>query len=96
MAYALLTLNYTADVAIGAATAIDVGGTPDFYQVLANGTWGSGTLTIHLSPDGGDTYYDTGESLTDDGLLTVNVKDGDKIKLVLAGSSNPDLDIAVR
>lgn len=96
MAYASYTLNYTDNVVLGSATAIDVGGTPDFYQVLANGTWGSGTLTIHLSPDGGTTYYDTGLALTDDGLLTVNVKDGDKIKLVLAGATSPDLDIAVR
>lgn len=96
MAYASHTLNYTADVAANAATAIDVGGTPDFYQVLASGDFGGGTLTIHLSPDGGTTYYSTGLSLTAAGLLTVNVKDGDKIKLVLAGSTSPDIDISVR
>ena len=96
MAYALHTLNYTDNVTEGNATAIDVGGTPDFYQIIANGTFGSGTITAYLSVDGGSNYYTTGETLTADGIITLNVKSGDKIKVVLSGATNPDIDIQVR
>lgn len=95
MAYASLSLNYTDNVTVGNATAIDVGGTPDFYQVLASGTFGSGTLTLNLSPDGGTTYY-AAATLTAAGVMTVNVKSGDKVKVSLAGATSPDIDIAVR
>lgn len=93
--FGLYDANYTADVAAGSATGVTVGGTEDFYQMFASGTWGSGTLALVLYPDGSATGYTVG-SLTANGVVTANVKKGDVLKAVLSGSTSPDLDIVIR
>lgn len=96
MTYGLFEDNYTADVAEGAATAVEVGGTKDFYQMIGNGTFGSGTLTLYIKPAGASAFVTTGLALTASGLVTVNCKNGDQLKAVLSGSILPNINVTIR
>lgn len=70
--------------------------------VGANATWGSGTLKLQTSPDGGTTWLDlpatsswTAGTLNKK-LGVVNVVHGTQIRLVMSGSTSPSLNIVVR
>lgn len=70
--------------------------------VGANATWGSGTLKVQSSPDGGTTWLDLpATSSWTSGTLNkklgvVNVVHGTQIRLVMTGSTSPNLSIIVR
>lgn len=95
MSYQVVDGNLTADVAIGAASEIEVLGNYDFTEIYAKGTFGSGTVTLNVSPAGGTEYY-SGGTLTSAGSVKINTKAGDKIKVTLSGSTSPDIDYVVR
>lgn len=89
-----ITHTFSAD---GDSTEIQWPGGKGVYG--ATGTWGGGTLSLQFSFDGGasDIPAGTEGDLTDDGskskLFELPVC---KLKLVLAGSSSPDIDAWLR
>lgn len=63
--------------------------------VQADGTFGSGTLTLEVSSDEGVTYTSGGSTvqLTAEGLFNFSLpSDGLMIRLTLSGSTAPDID----
>ncbi len=80
---ATLTTNTSTD-------AVGFRGKPG-VTMYAKGTWGSGTLTLAISPDGSN-WFSTTSTLTADGFKTIT----DRVKAVratLAGATNPSLTI---
>lgn len=68
-------------------------------QLDAQGTWGSGTLTAQMSPDNGTTWRTIpGISLTSDTDFppVFGGVQGDQVRFVLAGSTNPTLTVKLR
>lgn len=79
----------------GTAVSLDTITRP--FELIAYGTWGSGTLTAQFSPDGGTTYIAvTGVSLMANGYAVLGATKGDKFRPVLTGSTNPSLTILAR
>jgi hypothetical protein len=78
-----------------------------FATVYIYGTFGSGTVTLFSSPDGGTTKVplkdasNTAISATTAGMFNVRLGDGNKntdapiIYATLAGSTNPALTVAI-
>jgi hypothetical protein len=66
--------------------------------LLAAGTWGSGTITVQISPDGGTTWAALSDILgTGSAALTANgsvafIAPPGQLRLDLSGSSGADLD----
>jgi hypothetical protein len=60
--------------------------------MIGEGTWGGGTLTLQISPDGGTTWVSTTVTLTDDGVVGVSNIIGTHARLNLAGATSPSLD----
>lgn len=67
------------------------------FALYAWGTWGSGTLTFEYSPNGGTTWIAlSGVSLTANGNSSaLRLPPGFQIRAVLAGSTNPALNVTV-
>jgi len=69
--------------------------------VTLGGTWGSGSVTMLLSVDGGASFEPveaspgTGASWSDDTALYAEVPSGSQFYFTLSGSSSPDLDLNV-
>lgn len=76
--------------------------------VLASGTWGSGTLTLAISPDGGTTLITLKDklgnaiSLTGNGYANIEVCGFSNLNAsaltiwaVLAGATSPNLNVIV-
>jgi hypothetical protein len=83
-------------------------GTDIFQTVSASGTFGSGTLTIEQSVDGGSTWFDVTDSVgtvtfTADGAVrTFLLGNNDpvaaeqiQIRGTLAGSTSPSLTVVI-
>lgn len=65
------------------------------YQIEAEGTWGSGTLTPQKKSYDG-TWIALGDTtLTADGAINVRVPRGTEIRANLAGATNPSLKVHV-
>jgi hypothetical protein len=105
MSRSILTGTYAAIVADVDGAAIDL--SPGVINevslyVGANATWGSGTLKLQVSPDGGTTWLDLpATSSWTSGTLNkklgvVNVVHGTQIRLVMTGSTTPSLNIMYR
>lgn len=63
--------------------------------VQADGTFGSGTLSLEVSSDGGTTFTNGGTSvqLTAEGLFNFTLPSDELIvRLALSGSTSPDID----
>jgi len=63
--------------------------------VHADGTFGSGTLALAVSSDGGTTYTNGGTSvqLTAEGLFNFTLPSDElMVRLELSGSTAPDID----
>lgn len=61
--------------------------------VVASGTFGSGTVTLQVSPDGGTTWVTTGKTLTADGSVFQDFPAGSRLRVALTGATGPDLDV---
>lgn len=67
------------------------------FELLAFGTFGSGTVTAQFSPDGGTTWIDvTGVSLSAAGVKVLGGVRGDLFRPVLTGSTAPSLTVKLR
>jgi hypothetical protein len=61
------------------------------YTFFASGTFGSGTVTLHISPDDGVTFVPLAASaLTAAGSVTLPFR-ATAIRAVLAGATSPSL-----
>lgn len=80
-----ITANGSVDVLLGRK--------PAAATLFAVGTWGTGTLKLQFSVDGGTTWYD-GASLTANGGGEFDNSDADATiwRINLAGATSPDLD----
>lgn len=67
-------------------------------ELVAYGTWGSGTLTLQFSPDGGTTWITvSGVSLTANGYVgNIIASQGDQVRAVLTGATSPSLTVILR
>lgn len=64
--------------------------------VTVAGTWGSGTVTGTIVDDSSNAISaGTSAELTADGAFEVYLKEGMAFRLVLSGSTSPDLDYEV-
>lgn len=64
-------------------------------NLTASGTWGSGTLALEASPDGGTTWFRY-TTLTANGYSTVNTGISDVLfRLTLSGATSPALAVRV-
>lgn len=79
-----------------------------YQMVAASGDFGSGTLAVEMSVDGGTTYFAVTDSsgavtLTDDGAVRTfllgpsrnQTAQQVKIRLTLSGATNPDIDYLI-
>jgi len=78
-------------VADGSTTAISARGE---VIVVANGTWGSGTLTLE-GQDPADAWHALTTGITADGYISIRLPDREllDIRATLASSTSPDLDV---
>jgi hypothetical protein len=80
--------NFVAD----GTTLFLFGRAPAAGALYGDGTWGSGTLKLEFSTDGGTTWYDTGASLTADGSAAfTNVAGATVFRAALSGATSPVL-----
>jgi len=89
----LFTLTANGDTEVGDTTGAGL-------HCHAAGTWGSGTLTLKISPDAGTTKLalrdsDGDVAWTTDEMVNFEVPAGYKLYLSLSGSSGADLDVYV-
>lgn len=105
----ILNGNITADGNTSGASINNPNNGANIFQVIyASGDFGSGTLTVQISNDGGTTWYAATDStgsvtLTDDGAVrTFLLGSNDpvsstqvKIRLNLSGATNPDIDYII-
>lgn len=76
----------------GSAT-VTLGHVPAAVTLWGLGTWGSGTMKLEMSADGGTTWYDTGASLTANGYSTItNTGENTLFRVTLSGATSPVLD----
>jgi hypothetical protein len=77
-----------------AALALDRahGGGGRAFTLIATGTWGGGTITLQLSPDGGTTWVSTSYTLSANGEQHGTDMIATHARLNLAGATTPDLD----
>ena len=62
-------------------------------------TFGSGTLTLETSPDGGTTWVSTGVTITSataNSFRQSNLVFGSLLRLTLSGATSPTINVAVR
>jgi hypothetical protein len=69
------------------------------FAIAASGTFGSGTLTLQTSPDGGTNWFAIGTAVTAAGYINVGTPMGDPMatasnthrmfRLVLTGATSP-------
>lgn len=52
--------------------------------LVGEGTWDTSTLTLEISPDGGTTWVSTGKTLTADGIQTIDLPAGCKLRATLS------------
>lgn len=102
------SVSVTAD---GDTFVADVNKKRDFYEwfgtFIAYGTWGGGTITYKISPDGGTTKIPlkdaSGSSITSnaDDNFTINLaagaknSDAPKLYVTMAGSTNPAVTVVL-
>lgn len=85
--------NYTALTADGNSDSVRCTGT--LYQIEAEGTFGSGTITPQKKSYDG-TWISLGEAtLTDSGAINVQVPVGAEIRAALSGATSPDVKIHI-
>lgn len=65
----------------------------DILVWAAQGTWGSGTMTLMVSPDGGTTWYKQAAGLTANGIKYANGVSDNLFRFNLAGATNPALTV---
>lgn len=65
--------------------------------VIAEGTWGSGTLTLQVREGDTGTAVTVGgdSTITEDGTFQFTNKTGVSYRLTLSGSSSPDLNWSI-
>lgn len=61
------------------------------WAMFVKGTFGSGTVTMEFSPDGGTTWATTGAAKTADGMASADVPSG-MLRLTLTGATSPNLN----
>ena len=67
-------------------------GTDEPVVLVAEGTWGGGTLTLQITPDGGTTWVTTGKTLTANGTVTFDCPAGLQFRATLAGATGGSID----
>ena len=92
-------INLTAD---GNSTVTIAQGRGGQYYLDVHGTFGSGSLAVQISHDGGENFYPittavgTDLAVTADYNAVVTVPGRSQIKFVLTGSTSPDIDIILK
>ena len=92
-------INLTAD---GNSTVTVAQGRGGHYYLDVHGTFGSGSLAVEISHDGGENFYPvttavgTDLAVTADYNAVVTVPGRSQIKFVLTGSTSPDIDIILK
>ena len=61
--------------------------------IVATGTWGSGSLTLQVTPDNGTTWFKVGTAFTANGYQRITDLSDLMFKFVLAGSTTPALSV---
>lgn len=76
----------------GSTTAVEVG-TKKEYSVGLRGTFGSGSVVVEISVDGGSNYISTGSAgtLTAAGWVRVFPPTGSLVRLTLSGATAPTI-----
>lgn len=64
------------------------------FAWTAWGTWGSGTLALQASPDGGTTWYLV-DSATANAFKHITTNEDTLYRFTLSGATNPSLDMRV-
>lgn len=79
----------------GNTNTFEWGGGVGYYA--SNGTWGSGTTSLQVSPDGGTTFISAGTdgNLTADGVVRFELPDKAVIRVNLSGATSPSLTITI-
>lgn len=65
------------------------------YMFYATGTFGGGCLSLEASPDDGVNWF-TVDQLTSPGRLIRYLVNGEKVRLTLSKSTNPDITAGIR
>tara|TARA_R110002126_G_scaffold13689_5_gene58939 strand:- start:1376 stop:1654 length:279 start_codon:yes stop_codon:yes gene_type:complete len=65
------------------------------YMFFATGDFGGGCLELEASPDNGVTWF-TVDALTCPGRLIRYLVSGEKVKLTLLASTNPNINAGIR
>jgi len=83
--------NFTSD---GTSSVVTYEGTNPF-QIEASGTFGSGTVVVSSSLDGGTTFINlTNASFTENARAGAYIPSrGEKFKATLTGSTTPNLNV---
>jgi hypothetical protein len=68
------------------------GGGGRAFTLVAEGTWGGGTITLQLSPDEGTTWVDTSYTLSADGEQHGTDIIATHARLALTGATSPSLN----
>jgi len=77
----------------GSTLAFNVNDDNGEFGWSAQGTWGSGTLNLEVSPNGGVTWFKVGSALTADGVKHITANPHCLFRFTLAGATNPVLNI---
>jgi len=85
--------NYTEITADGASGAVRCDGT--VYQIEAEGTFGSGTVTPQKKSYDGTWIALGTTSLTADGAINVEVPSGANIRANLSGATSPSIKVHI-
>jgi hypothetical protein len=88
-----MTQQATNLVANGSTTAITTRGK---VFVIANGTWGSGSLVLEVQ-DPSDAWHTITTALTADGYIEVLLPEREvvDIRTTLSGATAPDIDVFI-
>lgn len=65
------------------------------YMFFATGTFGGGCLSLEASPDEGVNWF-TVDQLTSPGRLIRYLVSGEKVRLILTDSNNPNINTGIR
>jgi len=52
--------------------------------IVAAGTWDTATLTLEVSPDNGTTWVSTGDTLTANGVIKIDLPWGTRFRVTLS------------
>lgn len=79
----------------GNTATLEWGGGVGYYA--SNGTWGSGTTALQVSPNGGTNFISAGTdgNLTADGIIRFELPEKTIIQVNLSGATSPSLAITI-